>query len=231
MPDALLLCAGRGERLRPLTDTCPKPLVSDGSETLVDRHLRRLAAAGVTRVVINLGWLPERLVEHVGDGSRFGVSVLYSPEGHPALDSGGGIRRALPLLDDSAPFWVVNGDIWTDYPFTEWPGRVSDNDPAALVLVSNPAYRDDGDFVLRGDRVVAEHPAPLTFTGIAAYRHAFFDACTQTRFSVVPMLRAAAGRGALGGEWYRGDWFDVGTAERLARVRAHVRERAIPDRS
>ncbi|MEO0615500.1 MAG: nucleotidyltransferase family protein [Pseudomonadota bacterium] len=221
MTSALLLCAGRGERLRPLTDTLPKPLVEVGGETLVGRHLRALAAAGVARVVINLGWLGERIVEHVGDGSRYGVRVLYSPEGYPTLDTGGAIVRALALLDD-APFWVVNADIYTDFEFAAGPSSLLDGTRAAIGLTPNPEYRDGGDFSPVGNRAHNAGAVMQTFSGIACYSPSFFSECDDGRFSVVPLLRAAADAGALGAFAVGPQWFDVGTPERLATLRAAV---------
>lgn len=221
MTSALLLCAGRGERLRPLTDTLPKPLVEVGGETLVGRHLRSLAAAGVTRVVINLGWLGDRIVEHVGDGARFGLRVIYSPEGYPTLDTGGAIARALPLLDD-APFWAVNADIYTDFDFASGPVALLDGIEAAIGLTPNPDYRDGGDFSQVGDRAQNTGDHTQTFSGIACYSPAFFSGCDDGRFSVVPLLRTAADAGALGAFEVGSRWYDVGTPDRLAALRALV---------
>lgn len=215
------MSAGRGERLRPLTDTRPKPLVEVSGETLIGRHLRALAAAGVTRVVINLGWLGDQLVDAVGDGARFGLRVVYSPEGYPTLDTGGAIVRALPLLGD-APFWVVNADIYTDYAFDTAPADLLGARAAAIGLTANPEYRDDGDFALEAGLARNAGAARLTFSGIAAYRPAFFCACEDSRFSVVPLLRTAADAGALAAFAIDGHWFDVGTPERLAALRTFV---------
>ena len=221
MTSALLLCAGRGERLRPLTDTLPKPLVEVRGETLVGRHLRALAAAGVTRVVINLGWLGERIVDHVGDGARYGLRALYSPEGFPTLDTGGAIVRALPLLDD-APFWVVNADIFTDFDFASGAAARLDGTEAAIGLTPNPEYREGGDFSQVDKRAHNTGDAMQTFSGIACYSPAFFSNCEDGRFSVVPLLRAAADAGELGAFDAGSHWYDVGTPERLATLRAIV---------
>lgn len=212
----MLLAAGRGERLRPLTDTTPKPLIDDGHEPLIDRHLGRLAAAGVERVIINLGWLGELVSAHVADGGRFGMTVVYSPEGYPTLDTGGAIAQALPLLAGE-PFWVVNGDIWTDFDF--------DAEPAgdACIWLLPPALRQRrGDFALADGRARNTGSDRLTFSGIACYRPRFFAAERVRRFSVVPLLRAAADRGELAGRLLHGAWFDSGTPDRLAALRAHA---------
>ena len=209
----MILAAGRGERLRPITDEIPKSLVEVRGEKLIDRHLRMLAAAGMENVVVNLGWLGEKIVAHVGSGSRFGINVVYSPEDDNVLETGGGIYRALPMLGTD-PFWVVNGDIYTDY-------AISDDDlpqdaDAKLVLVPTPVHKPRGDFDLV-DGLVRRGDAPsLTYSGIAQYRPAFFDSAESGRFSVAPMLLAAADNGMVAGSLYDGTWEDVGTPERLA---------------
>lgn len=212
---AMLLAAGRGERLRPLTDEVPKALVEAGGVSLIERHLARLGRAGVAVAVINLGWLGERIVERIGSGRQFGLQVVYSPEYGNVLETGGGIRRALPLLGN-APFWVVNADIVCDWtpPADELP----DDADAEVILVPNPDYRDGGDFALDGDRAVRGEDMPYTFSGIARYRPAFFDGCEPGRFPLAPLLFAAADGGRLAGRVHAGLWSDVGTASRLADV-------------
>jgi len=208
----MILAAGRGERLRPLTDDTPKALVRVRGEALIDRHLAMFAAAGIDVVVVNLGWLGERIVEHVGSGERFGIRVVFSPEYDNVLETGGGIRRALPMLGDE-PFWVVNADIHTDFCLPDRP--LDDASSAELVLVPTPAHKPKGDFDLVDGRTRnADQPA-LTYSGIARYRPSFFLGTEAGRFSVAPMLRAAADAGALGGRLYEGAWDDVGTPERL----------------
>ncbi|MEL7297567.1 MAG: nucleotidyltransferase family protein [Pseudomonadota bacterium] len=214
MTQALLMCAGRGERLRPLTDHRPKPLVNVADDTLLGCHLARLKRAGVHRVVINLGWLGEQIMRHVGDGSQWGVDVVYSAEGYPTLDTGGAILRAMHWLDD-APFWVINADIWTDYALPDSPSDVLGDCHGALGLVANPEYRDSGDFDLVHGRVVNAANPGLTFSGIAAYRPAFFPKQDVARCSVVPWLRTAAENDALMGFKIEAAWFDVGTPARL----------------
>ena len=155
---AMILAAGRGERMRPLTDQYPKPLLTVAGKPLIEYHLESLAAAGVRDVVINLAWLGEKIMEHVGDGHRWGVRVRYSPEGRNALETGGGIHRALPLLGP-APFWVVNGDVWTDYPLSRLPAEPQGL--AHLVLVDNPPHNETGDFHLdQGHGHHRSGPAP-----------------------------------------------------------------------
>lgn len=216
---AMLLAAGKGERLRPLTAGTPKALVDIGDTTLAERHLRALAAAGIDTVVINLGWLGSQLIDRIGSGERYGLRVIYSDEGDNILETGGGIVRALPFLGDE-PFLVVNADIVTDLDFATVSIGDGDGD-ASLILVPRPDDRDSGDFGLVGGRVI-NAPADYVFSGIAVYRPAFFDGCVPERFSVAPMLRRAADEARLCGSLYAGYWADVGTPERLDKVRREL---------
>lgn len=217
MPSAMILSAGRGERMRPLTDTTPKALLEVGGEPLIARHLRALREAGIEDMVVNLSHLGEQIRGALGDGGEFGVRILYSPEPTPPLETGGGIHQALPLLGPD-PFWVVNADVCTDYRFATSP--LADGDDAHLVLVDNPAHHPEGDFHLEGDRVRERSGKRLTFSGIGFYRPRLFKACTPGRFPLAPLLRAAVRNGRASGEHHRGRWADVGTAERLAEARA-----------
>jgi len=210
---AMILAAGRGERLRPLTDRIPKSLVEVRGQSLLERHLEAVRAAGVSSVVINLGWLGERIVERVGSGARFGLDVIYSQEGDNVLETGGGIHKALPMLGPD-PFLVVNADVYTDMPFP--PAKLAADELGHLVLVPTPGYRAQGDFDLEGGLVRNSKTPSLTFSGVAIYRPEFFEGCKPGRFPLAPMLRAAADRGLLGGSLYQGLWADVGTPERLA---------------
>jgi MurNAc alpha-1-phosphate uridylyltransferase len=213
MTTAMILAAGRGERLRPFTDAVPKALVEVRGERLIDRHLRMLGAAGVENVLVNLGWLGEKIVEHIGSGSRFGVNVVYSPEYDNVLETGGGICRALPMLGAN-PFWVVNGDIYTDFALPD--DKLPDDADARLVLVPTPAHKARGDFDLVDGLVRRGESPSLTYSGIAQYRPAFFHGAGTGRFSVAPMLMEAADNGKLAGSLYSGTWEDVGTPQRLA---------------
>lgn len=209
----MILAAGRGERMRPLTDTLPKPLLPARGVPLLEHHFAALARAGIAELVINLGWLGERIRAHVGDGSRFGVRVAYSEEGYPPLETGGGIHRALPLLGPE-PFWLVNGDVFCAYAFDRRalaPGAL-----AHLVLVPNPAHHPAGDFVLADGRVAESGGERLTYSGIAVLHPGLFAGCQPGRFPLAPLLRAAMARGAVTGELHTGEWNDVGTPERLA---------------
>jgi len=217
---AMILAAGRGERMRPLTDAVPKPLLRAGDRALIDYLLDGLATAGWRDVVINHAHLGEQLIAYVGDGRQYGLHVHYSPEGEQALETGGGIFRALPLLD-SDPFLVVNGDIWTDYPFAGLPRSIEGL--AHLVLVNNPVHHPHGDFVLAGDRVQVGGAPALTFSGIGVYKQALFKDCRPGKFPLAPLLRAAAARGWVSGEHFRGAWLDIGTPERLAALDARLR--------
>ena len=215
----MILAAGRGERLRPITDDRPKPLIEVGGQSLLERHLENLRAAGIATVVINLGWLGDRIVERVGTGTQFDLEVIYSQEGDNILETGGGIHKALPVLGDE-PFLVVNGDIYTDMPV---PDVSLDSDALGhLIMVPTPDYRDSGDFNLEAGLVRNGADAAYTFSGVAFYRPEFFDDCEAGRFSIAPMLRTAADRGQLSGSLYEGPWIDAGTPERLAALRASL---------
>jgi MurNAc alpha-1-phosphate uridylyltransferase len=212
---AMLLAAGRGERLRPLTDTIPKALVEVHGVSLLERHLGALKSAGVETVVINLGWHGEQIVERIGSGAEFGLNVVYSPEGENILETGGGIQRALPMLGTD-PFLVINADIVTDMPVPT--DALGANDLAHLVLVPTPADKDGGDFGLIDGRVRNRAAAEYTFCGVTVYRPEFFADGAPGRFSVAPLLRCAADADRLRGSVYTGLWKDVGTPERLAEL-------------
>lgn len=214
---AMILGAGRGERMRPLTDRLPKPLLPVRGKPLVEYHLERLAQAGVERIVINLAWLGNMIREALGNGSRFGVRIDYSDEAPQALETGGGVFRALPLLGDGA-FLVVNGDVFSDYPFSRAvlaPGR-----DAHLVLVPNPPQHPTGDFGLERGLALPDAQVRYTFAGIAVYRREFFAGCTGGAFPLKPLLLRAMSAARCSAELYRGLWQDVGTAERLLALNA-----------
>lgn len=214
---AMILAAGKGERLRPLTLHTPKPLVRAAGVPLIEYHVRALAAAGFRELVINHAWLGAQIEDYLGDGERFGVSIAYSAEGEP-LETGGGIFRALPLLGDE-PFLVVNGDIWTDYPFAGLCRPLAGL--AHLVLVDNPAHHPEGDFRLLEDGRITDAAAGLdrlTYSGIAVLAPALFAGCRPGAFKLAPLLRQAMADGRVGGERFAGRWVDVGTHERLAEV-------------
>jgi N-acetyl-alpha-D-muramate 1-phosphate uridylyltransferase len=210
---AMLLAAGRGERMRPLTDATPKPLLPVAGRPLVEWHLSRLAASGIREVVINLSWLGEQIAAALGDGSAHGVRIAYSREPWPALETGGGIRQALPLLGDD-PFLLVNGDVFTDVDFNQL--RLSPGDLAQLVLVPNPPHHVQGDFHLADGRITPQQGEKLTYSGIALLHPALLSAAEPGRFPLLPWLLKAREEGRLGGQRHGGLWIDVGTPERLA---------------
>jgi MurNAc alpha-1-phosphate uridylyltransferase len=210
----MLLAAGRGERLRPITETCPKPLVEVRGKPLIVHHLEALARSGIDGVVVNLGWLGQMIAELVGSGAEWGLDVVYSPEGDNILETGGGIQRALPLLGRQ-PFLVVNADVYTDMPM---PLTLDDDALGHLMLVPRPSHRDAGDFSIDGRRLSNREPRPLTFSGVAIYRPELFVDCEPGRFPLAPILRDAADRRQLTAEVWEGEWHDVGTPERLERL-------------
>jgi len=209
----MILAAGRGERMRPLTDATPKPLLVVRGETLIERHVRACVRAGTRRIVINLWWLGAQIRGLLGDGSRYGTQILYSEEGPTPLEAAGGIVRALPLLGRE-PFIVVNGDVYTDYPLERL--RLAEDADAHLVMVPNPPQHPNGDFGLECGRVLAEAARRSTFAGIAIYRQAMFAACDEGARPLKPLLVRAMERGRCTGEVYQGLWEDVGTPSRLA---------------
>lgn len=238
---ALIFAAGLGERMRPLTDRTPKPLLEVGGRALIVRHLEKLASAGATDVVVNTSWLATRFPEALGDGSRWGLRLHYSVEGTVPLETGGGMLNALPWLrgdgGGNGAFLAVNGDIFSDHDYAALP-----LDPAGdahLVLVDNPEHHPGGDFRLGDDGLVAPAGDPrLTFSGIGVYRPSLFDDWRAAaagapaidevppRFQLAPLLRAAMARGAVTGEHHRGRWTDVGTPARLERLDAELRAEA-----
>ena len=215
----MVLAAGRGERLRPLTDSLPKPLMEVGGRPLIVWHLTALARAGICEVVINLSWLGGQLRAVLGDGRDLGVSISWSEEGAIPLETGGGIFRALPLLG-AGPFLVVNADIWTDIDFGRL--RLPAEAHAHLVLIANPPHHPRGDFGLEGDRVVNRESERLTYSGVGVYSPEFFAGCSAGRFPLLPLLNRAIAASRMTGELHRGQWCDVGTAERLANLSARL---------
>ncbi len=211
---AMILAAGKGERMRPLTEHTPKPLLRVGGRALIDYHVERLVQAGFRELVINVSWLGEQIVEHLVAEPR-GSEIAWSREAEP-LETAGGIIQALPLLGDQ-PFAIVNGDIWTDYPFAPLRELQLPATGAHLVLVDNPPQHPGGDFRLHSDGALDRADSPrLTYAGIGVYTPGFFAGCEPGKRPLLPLLEAAIARRALSGEHYRGEWEDVGTPERLA---------------
>jgi MurNAc alpha-1-phosphate uridylyltransferase len=213
----MILAAGKGERMRPLTLHTPKPLIALAGVPLIEYHLRALAQAGFTEVVINHAWLGEKIEAYLGDGERFSMHITYSRESQP-LETGGGILQALKYLGDK-PFVVVNGDIWTDYDFAAL--RQPLEGLAHLVLMDNPEHHPEGDFSLQQSRVRAPDTLPtLTYSGIAVLHPQLFADCFGGAFKLAPLLRQAIAQGQVSGEHFTGHWIDIGTQERLAAAEA-----------
>ncbi len=216
----MILAAGRGERMRPLTEKLPKPLLEVGGHRLIEYHLAALVDLGIRDVVVNLSWHGDRIREALGDGRTRGISIRYSEEGPEPLGTGGGLFAALPLLGD-APFLVVNGDVWTDFPLRSL--KVPESSLAHLVLVDNPEHHPDGDFGLESGGRATAGPSKLTFSGVSMLDPRLFDGCTAGSFALRPVLDAALGQGRLTGQRYGGAWRDVGTPARLAALDAELR--------
>lgn len=217
---AMILAAGRGERLRPLTDRTPKPLIEVGDQPLIAHHLNKLARAGVGEVVINLAWLGQQIRDAVGDGRRFGLQVRYSAEPEGALETAGGMIQALPLLGDQ-PFIMISADVFCDFPL-EQLSTIDLNHLGHLVMVSNPSHHPDGDFALDGSgKLVRDHPA-LTFSGIALLHPRIFSGWPPGRLPLRPVLEKALEAGLITGQHHAGLWSDVGTLDRLADIRAKI---------
>lgn len=221
---AMVLAAGRGERMRPLSDRVPKPLLRAGGKPLIGHMLEGLARAGVREVIVNLSWLGAQIREALADGAAHGVRILYSEEGPVPLETGGGVLHAFPLLGPD-PFLVVSGDIWTDFDFGRLTAGAEPLDAGAdarIVLVRNPPYHPRGDFGLSGDRVTEGGPETLTYANIGLYRRELFNDCTPGRFPLVMPLRRAIAAGRLRGEFYGGGWMNVGTPDQLAMLDARL---------
>lgn len=229
---AMIFAAGRGERMRPLTDTCPKPLLQVRGRPLIVWHILNLVRADITEIVINHAHLGHMIEEALGDGSQFGARIVYSPEG-TALETAGGIAKARHLLGDE-PFVAVAADIYCPhFDYAQAKEALVDNDVwgnphasdrrdvAWLYLVKNPAHHPKGDFALNNFSIANDGEPRFTFSGIGVYRPQMFDSVTPGQSAqIAPILREYASRGQVGGELYRGDWTDVGTPERLAQLNA-----------
>jgi MurNAc alpha-1-phosphate uridylyltransferase len=230
---AMILAAGRGERMRPLTDHTPKPLLQAGGKPLIVWHIERLVRAGITDLVINHAHLGAQIEQALGDGSQFGATIRYSDEG-TALETAGGIAFALPLLGEE-PFAVVNGDIYCDYDFSHLPAQAAaltaSADMAHLVLVDNPEHNPKGDFLLHTGRLVptndqrlTTNDLPLTFSGIGLYKPSLFTSIPRgTKAPLAPLLREQIAAGRVSGEHHRGRWVDVGTPQRLDELDKQLR--------
>lgn len=226
---AMILAAGRGERMRPLTDSCPKPLLHVGDKPLIEWHLERLARAGFHEIIINHAHLGHLVEETLGDGHEWGLSLHYSPEAE-ALETAGGIAQALPLLGD-APFLVVNGDVYCEIDYATFCARgiarLTQGRHAHLALVDNPPHHPQGDFVLDASGLILrEGGATLTFSGIGLYRPSLFAGIAAgSKARLAPLLFTGIENGLVSGEHYRGRWEDVGTPERLHMLDAELKQR------
>jgi MurNAc alpha-1-phosphate uridylyltransferase len=217
---AMLLAAGRGERMKPLTDTVPKPLVTVGSSTLIEYNLARLQQAGVRDVVINVSYLGDKIIDHLGDGQRYGLNIVYSQEPDTPLGTGGGIYQALPLLGED-PFIVLSSDVWTDYPLEQLFDQVASD--AHLIVVDNPSFHPTGDYGLTAAGYLDIKTSPkYTYASFGVLHPRLFRDSAPGCHAVSPLLEAAMARQAVTGELYRGQWFNVGTAVELNRLSAQL---------
>jgi MurNAc alpha-1-phosphate uridylyltransferase len=216
---AMILAAGKGTRMRPLTDTTPKPLLKVGDHHLIEYHIMRLVQAGFNEIVINLSHLGEQIEQTLGSGSRYNACFFYSHEGNTPLETGGGIYHALPLLGKQ-PFLVVNGDVWTDYPFSQLLNKLKGL--AHLVLIDNPPHHPEGDFSLQQQHVSPVGTPRLTFSGIGVYHSDLLLDCPKPPFPLLTLLLKAMQIGAVTGEHYQGEWLDIGTPERLQQLNTKV---------
>ncbi len=217
---AMILAAGRGERLRPHTDITPKPLIQVGKHRLIEYHLLNLAEAGIRDVIINISWLAEQITDTLGDGGVYNLNITYSDEGNEALETAGGIINALPHLGDD-PFIVINGDIWCDYELrklVDWDLQHE----AHLVLVDNPEHNTEGDFAIEQGLIRNTGEQKLTYSGIGLYTPGFFAGTSPGKKALGPMLRKKSEQDRVSGEIYRGQWVDIGTIERLAQLRSYL---------
>jgi MurNAc alpha-1-phosphate uridylyltransferase len=217
---AMILAAGYGKRLRPLTDHTPKPLVSIGGKPLIVHHLEKIAQTGIKEVVINLGHLGSKIPEALGDGDTWGLSIQYSEEGPDPLETGGGMAKALPLLG-SETFLLVNGDVWCDLDFSSIPRSLESNDQSLLYLVQQPEWRERGDFSLVNGRVVESESPQYLYAGIALYHPSILEGAKVEKFSIVPRLKQAIASDRVAGILHLGEWDDVGTPERLHAIQAN----------
>lgn len=227
---AMILAAGRGERMRPLTLETPKPLLPVGGRPMIEWHIEALVRAGIEGIVINTAWLGEQIEAVLGDGTRLGVPIEYSREGTP-LETLGGLRRALPMLEEAEEtFVVINGDVWTDFdPATLVHGPMAESTDAHLVLVANPAHRNEGDFALTADGRVTERDGErLTFAGISRLSARLVREAPRDEDRLGPVLRAACQQGRVTGVCYSGQWVDVGTLERLETARQLAEGKVVP---
>lgn len=224
----MILAAGRGERMRPLTDTCPKPLLKVAGVPLIEHHLRNLKQAGITNIVINHAWLGEKIEQYFGNGEKFGVSIVYSAEHDGALETAGGIVKALPLLGDE-PFVIVNGDVFCDFDFKQLP-NLQASDLAHLILVENPEHNVQGDFGFNGAKLtydinIAHAHEKFTYSGLGVYHPKLFSGLAIEKAPLAPILIKAMEQGYISGTLHSGLWSDIGTPERLDQINKQLTEK------
>ena len=213
---AMILAAGRGERLRPLTDSTPKPLLKVGDKSLIEYHLYKLAQAGIKEVIINTAWLGEQIQQALGNGEKYNLNIHYSDEGEQALETAGGIIKALPLLGDK-PFLIINGDIFTDYDFKQLTNLKLEGD-AHLIMVENPEHNTKGDFALDNGWLKNTGDSLYTYSGIGIYTKQFFAGYPEGITALAPILKEKIAQQKVSGELYKNAWTDVGTKERLQQL-------------
>lgn len=212
----MLLAAGRGRRLRPLTDDVPKPLIPVGQHRLIEYSILKLKAAGINNIVINVCYLAKKIISFLGDGSRYGVNIEYSLEGEECLGTGGGIYRALTLLGDK-PFWLISADIWSD--FISFDAQLNKDTYAHLLMVPNPEFHPDGDYGISEQGIISTQLPKFTYSGISLLAPKLFNGCRDEEFSLSPIFNKAIKRSQVSGELFAGDWFNVGTEKQLKRLR------------
>ncbi len=220
---AMILAAGRGERMRPLTDSTPKPLLPIDEHCLIEHHLFNLHDAGFEEVVINVAWLGQQIIDTLGSGEKYGLNIVFSNEGEQALETGGGILNALPLLGDE-PFLVINGDVWTDYPVQQLRARAL-TAKAHLVLVNNPPHHPQGDFGIKEGLLQDDVQHKFTYSGIGIYSADFFQQNECGKFPLAPMIRQYISQQQISGEVYQGAWWDIGTPQRLQHLQQFLSQR------
>lgn len=210
----MILAAGRGERMRPLTDKLPKPLLQVHNKPLIEYHLEKFQLMGIKHIVINHAWLGHLIPQRLGLGMRWNMDIIYSDEGDNALETAGGIKRAFTKVDSD---WLIvtNGDIWTDFDFSLLPHSLPENKLAHIILVDNPSHNKKGDFAFNGKELTNQGEVKYTFSGIALYHRRFFSKIEDGARALGPLIREHIERGQVTGELYQGDWFDIGTPQRL----------------
>ena len=220
---AMILAAGRGKRMQPLTDKLPKAMLQLNGKPLIQFHVERLVQAGLVDIIINHALFGEQIEAYLGDGKDLGARIVYSAEGDQPLETAGGIVKALPLLGDK-PFVTVNADIWTDFPFQRLINLSDDlpNHSAHIILVDNPEHNSKGDFALNDGMVFNQGHPMLTFSGISVFAPEFFKDCSSGSAPMAPILRQAISQALVTGSYYQGQWLDIGTPERLSHLRQHI---------